>query len=278
MRAVVGAVHHERVVRDARVVEREGAADDLVGGRLVDADLVVDAGDDARDVQRNPLHLRAHRDLAQEPVASPRRAAAGWRATAVAAFATFGGAPVDPSHPSPRYPDGQNWDVATFHLPPTARAWLSDDHSPLIALGGFDGTYAESRRIIDEVVVAEPLGYLAAALAATLAISAPAVTFAAQGAKAKPAATHKAAAEKTARGTVTSIDDGSIVDPHLAGPDAVEGRGHGRTHIGIDLGVACHLTAREQLDAAEVGKRFFGKHGACRADCGAQRGTICLAR
>ncbi len=53
--------------------------------------------------------------------------------------------------------------------------------------------------------------YLAAALAATLAISAPAVTFAAQGAKAKPAATHKASAEKTARGTVTSIDDNSIV-------------------------------------------------------------------
>ncbi len=52
--------------------------------------------------------------------------------------------------------------------------------------------------------------YLAAALAATLALSAPAVTFAAQGAKAKPAATHKAA-EKTARGTVTSIDGSSVV-------------------------------------------------------------------
>jgi hypothetical protein len=49
--------------------------------------------------------------------------------------------------------------------------------------------------------------YLAAALAATLAISAPAVTFAAQ---AKTAKTHKVS-EKTATGTVKSIDDSSLV-------------------------------------------------------------------
>lgn len=56
--------------------------------------------------------------------------------------------------------------------------------------------------------------YLAAALAATLAISAPAVTFAAQGAKnGKAPAAHKTATmkEKTARGTVKSIDDSSLV-------------------------------------------------------------------
>lgn len=38
-----------------------------------------------------------------------------------AAFETFGGSHVDASRPSPRYPDGQNWDVATYPLPPNAR-------------------------------------------------------------------------------------------------------------------------------------------------------------
>lgn len=39
-----------------------------------------------------------------------------------AAFSAFGGAPVDPEHagPDPRYADGQNWDTATFGLPPAA--------------------------------------------------------------------------------------------------------------------------------------------------------------
>lgn len=39
-----------------------------------------------------------------------------------AAFTAFGGAPVDPhfSGPGPRYADGQNWDIASFALPPTA--------------------------------------------------------------------------------------------------------------------------------------------------------------
>lgn len=39
-----------------------------------------------------------------------------------AAFTAFGGAPVDPHFPGPgpRYADGQNWDVASFALPPTA--------------------------------------------------------------------------------------------------------------------------------------------------------------
>ena len=39
-----------------------------------------------------------------------------------AAFAAFGGSPVDHSFPGPgpRYADGQNWDVAGFPLPPTA--------------------------------------------------------------------------------------------------------------------------------------------------------------
>jgi hypothetical protein len=37
-----------------------------------------------------------------------------------AAFETFGGVPVDPSRPSPRYPDDQNWDVSSFALPPDA--------------------------------------------------------------------------------------------------------------------------------------------------------------
>jgi hypothetical protein len=34
-----------------------------------------------------------------------------------AAFAGFGGAPVDPDRPAPRYADGQNWDVATYAVP-----------------------------------------------------------------------------------------------------------------------------------------------------------------
>jgi hypothetical protein len=38
-----------------------------------------------------------------------------------AAYAAFGGAPVDPAGPSPRYPDGQNWDTAVYGLPKTAR-------------------------------------------------------------------------------------------------------------------------------------------------------------
>jgi hypothetical protein len=38
-----------------------------------------------------------------------------------AAFETFGGAPVDPYGPVPRYPDGQNWDVASYSLPAEAR-------------------------------------------------------------------------------------------------------------------------------------------------------------
>jgi hypothetical protein len=40
-----------------------------------------------------------------------------------AAFAAFGGAPADPAHAGPetRYADGQNWDVATYPLPPSAR-------------------------------------------------------------------------------------------------------------------------------------------------------------
>jgi hypothetical protein len=39
------------------------------------------------------------------------------------AFATFGGSPVDPAWPgpAPRYADGQNWDVASYALPPEAR-------------------------------------------------------------------------------------------------------------------------------------------------------------
>lgn len=38
-----------------------------------------------------------------------------------AVFATFGGNPVDASRPAPRYADGQNWDVASYPLPPGAR-------------------------------------------------------------------------------------------------------------------------------------------------------------
>jgi hypothetical protein len=53
--------------------------------------------------------------------------------------------------------------------------------------------------------------YLAAALAATLAISVPAVGFAAQAKNAKATATHKAAPEKSAKGTVTSINDTMLV-------------------------------------------------------------------
>lgn len=34
-----------------------------------------------------------------------------------AAFATFGGHPVDDSRPAPRYADGQNWDVSTYLVP-----------------------------------------------------------------------------------------------------------------------------------------------------------------
>ncbi len=43
----------------------------------------------------------------------------GFTATA---FDAFGGAPVDPTQPAPRYADGQNWDVSTFGLPQTARS------------------------------------------------------------------------------------------------------------------------------------------------------------
>jgi len=41
-----------------------------------------------------------------------------------AAFAVFGGVPVDPEHggPGPRYADGQNWDVASYGLPASARS------------------------------------------------------------------------------------------------------------------------------------------------------------
>lgn len=41
-----------------------------------------------------------------------------------AAFASFGGRPVDPHHagPEPRYADGQNWDVAEYPLPSNAHS------------------------------------------------------------------------------------------------------------------------------------------------------------
>jgi hypothetical protein len=39
-----------------------------------------------------------------------------------AAFEAFGGQPVDPYLPAPRYADGQNWDTATYPLPVTARS------------------------------------------------------------------------------------------------------------------------------------------------------------
>jgi hypothetical protein len=38
-----------------------------------------------------------------------------------AAFATFGGLPVDPEHPGERYADGQNWDEPTYGLPSETR-------------------------------------------------------------------------------------------------------------------------------------------------------------
>ena len=44
-----------------------------------------------------------------------------------AAFAAFGGGPVDPEHagPDPRYADGQNWDTSTFTMPASAvRVWV----------------------------------------------------------------------------------------------------------------------------------------------------------
>jgi len=37
------------------------------------------------------------------------------------AYQGFGGAPVDPGRPVPRYADGQNWDVASFNIPYSAR-------------------------------------------------------------------------------------------------------------------------------------------------------------
>ncbi len=39
-----------------------------------------------------------------------------------AAFDAFGGAPVEPAVASPRYPDGQYWDVATYHVPATTNS------------------------------------------------------------------------------------------------------------------------------------------------------------
>ncbi len=39
-----------------------------------------------------------------------------------AAYEAFGGAPVDPGGPSPRYADGQNWDVSSYGLPRAARS------------------------------------------------------------------------------------------------------------------------------------------------------------
>jgi hypothetical protein len=42
-----------------------------------------------------------------------------------AAFAAFGGTPVDPEHPGQRYADGQNWDTSTFTMPRSAvRVWV----------------------------------------------------------------------------------------------------------------------------------------------------------
>ena len=40
----------------------------------------------------------------------------------LAAFQNFGGAPVDDSRPTPRYPDGQYWDVSRFRLPASTRS------------------------------------------------------------------------------------------------------------------------------------------------------------
>jgi len=44
-----------------------------------------------------------------------------------AAFAAFGGAPVDPHHegPGPRYADGQYWDTRTYRLPGSARTVIA---------------------------------------------------------------------------------------------------------------------------------------------------------
>lgn len=39
-----------------------------------------------------------------------------------AAFAGFGGRPVDPEHPGIRYADGQHWDTAVYALPATVRS------------------------------------------------------------------------------------------------------------------------------------------------------------
>lgn len=36
-------------------------------------------------------------------------------------YAAFGGQPLESDHPEPRYPDGQNWDVARYSLPASAR-------------------------------------------------------------------------------------------------------------------------------------------------------------
>jgi hypothetical protein len=38
-----------------------------------------------------------------------------------AEFILFGGRPVEPGHPAPRYADGQNWDTASYTLPNTTR-------------------------------------------------------------------------------------------------------------------------------------------------------------
>jgi hypothetical protein len=38
-----------------------------------------------------------------------------------AEFIAFGGRPVEPGHPAPRYADGQNWDIASYTLPNTTR-------------------------------------------------------------------------------------------------------------------------------------------------------------
>jgi hypothetical protein len=45
-----------------------------------------------------------------------------------AAFASFGGAPVDPEFPGPgpRYPDGQNWDVTGYPLPANAHSVVAE--------------------------------------------------------------------------------------------------------------------------------------------------------
>ncbi|TMQ72136.1 MAG: hypothetical protein E6K80_03610, partial [Candidatus Eisenbacteria bacterium] len=44
------------------------------------------------------------------------------RGFTAAAFASFGGAPVDDARPTPRYPDGQYWDDSSFRLPASARS------------------------------------------------------------------------------------------------------------------------------------------------------------